>query len=228
MRCSYCGGLNPDTASFCARCGKDILQRPSSVQSPSPQRPLPQQAQRPPYPQPLRPPQSVTSLQAPPPPQPVPAPRPVRVAQPRRQSQATPIAPLPTPQPPVDPPPDVQFPPHTVKQLRMLEPGALNYSVLDETVHNGRKRVIRIAFERCEPWRQIATLLKASDALRSSTYETLVLYGNITGNDDIYQYTNGMLQFDQKVRLGSQTVNRYQIETGTGWAADSLRIVLTE
>jgi len=254
MRCSYCGGLNPDSASFCARCGRDLSRRPPSAQPvsqpPSPSQPL----QRPPYPQPLRPPQSITTVQASPnqpsqrPSYPLPsrppvssgqavsspgsASRPVRVAQPAPQTRVAPVVTKPeeqvVPVPPAVPLPNIQFPPRTIAQLRMLEPGALAYSVLDDTVLYGRRRVVRIAFQRCEPWRQIATLLKAADAFRSSTYETLVLYGRITGSDDVYQYTNGMLQFDQKVRLGSQLVNRYQIETGTGLAIDSLRIVLNE
>jgi hypothetical protein len=36
------------------------------------------------------------------------------------------------------------------------------------------------------------------------------------------------LIYDRAVRLGGQTNNRYQIETGNGFEVDSVRIVLSE
>ncbi len=43
-----------------------------------------------------------------------------------------------------------------------------------------------------------------------------------------YGFTNGQLRYDRNVPLGGQRINRYQIETGTGFEMDSVRIVLSE
>ncbi len=236
MRCPYCGGLNADQAPFCARCGRDLSSPASRQQPQPPQRPpyqQPQQPGRPAYPQP-KPPNSVTPVQAPPyqspgrtPPVP---PRPA-ASQPdpgpqtrRRGTIATPFAPAapPAPEPPAP------FPPRTIAQLQALEPGALDYTLVKDTVSEGRKRTVRITYARCTGWQQVATLVKALKEYQDAKFNTIIIQGVIGQNTDVYAYTNGQLVFDRNVRLGSQTMTRYQIETNNGFDSDSVRIVLSE
>lgn len=115
-----------------------------------------------------------------------------------------------------------------MQQLQELETGALAYTVLDESESYGRKKIVRIGYPACSGWQQVATLYKALKAYRSPQFDTIILYGVSPEKFDKYQYTNGMLQFDQNVRLGSQTLKRYQIETENGFSSEAVRIVLTE
>jgi len=120
------------------------------------------------------------------------------------------------------------FPPRTLEQLGALEIGALNYKVLDEVVSHGRKKVVKITYQRCVAWQQIATLLKALKTYQSPDFESIIIMGIDEGDSSVYDFSNGKIQFDQNVRLGSQIIKRYQIETDNGLTSDSLRVVLTE
>jgi hypothetical protein len=231
MRCPYCGGLNADYARFCARCGRDIVQKPAATPPPPSRSSSPSGSapQRPPYVQ-SRPPQPAPGLQPP-----IVSPRPPQPAAPatrgKRTSggQQTGAASAPSPSiaaPVVEPP--TTFPPRTVRQLQELEVGALAYTVLDESESYGRKKVVRIGYPSCVGWQQVATLYKALKAYRSAQFDTIIIQGISPEKADKYNYTNGMIQLDQNTRLGSQTLNRYQIETENGFSSDAIRIVLTE
>ncbi len=87
---------------------------------------------------------------------------------------------------------------------------------------------MRIAYRPCGAWIQVATLLKALKEYQADKYETITVQGVQPQNVDVYGYTNGQIVLDRNVRLGSQVLTRYQIETGTGLQGDSLRIVLSE
>ncbi len=228
MRCPYCGGLNADYARFCARCGRDIVQKPAAT-PPPPSRSSGSASQRPPYVQ-SRPPQPAPGLQPP-----IVSPRSPQPAAPATRGkrtgggQQTGAASAPSPSiaaPVVEPP--TTFPPRTVRQLQELEVGALAYTVLDESESYGRKKVVRIGYPSCVGWQQVATLYKALKAYRSAQFDTIIIQGISPEKADKYNYTNGMIQLDQNTRLGSQTLNRYQIETENGFSSDAIRIVLTE
>ena len=126
------------------------------------------------------------------------------------------------------PEPPATFPPRTVAELQALEQGALPYTVVNDTVDVGRKKIVRIAFAKCVPWQQIATLLKAYKEQQGEHFATIIIQGILPQDPGVYSFTNGQLRFDRDVRLGSLTTNRYQVETGNGYENDSLRIVLTE
>jgi len=113
-------------------------------------------------------------------------------------------------------------------QLQALEQGALPYTLINDAASYGKKRIVRIIYQRCAPWQQVATLLKAFKEYDEQKFDTIVLQGVLNKEADVYQYTNGQLVFDRNARLGSQTINRYQIETGNGYASDSVRIVLSD
>ena len=132
--------------------------------------------------------------------------------------------------PPAPPAPEAPspFPPHTVAQLQALEQGALAYTVTDTTTNGQRKKIVRIIYPRCVAWQQVATLLKALKEQQDSRFETIIIQGHLSTDPDVYTFTNGQLTFDRNVRLGSQTLNRFQIETGNGFESDSVRIVLSE
>lgn len=132
--------------------------------------------------------------------------------------------------PPVPPAPQAPapFPPRTPAQLQALEQGALSYSVQDTTTNGQRKKIVRIVYPRCAAWQQVATLLKAFKEQQDNRFETFIIQGYMSPESDVYAFTNGQLTFDRNVRLGSQTLNRYQIETGNGFESDSVRIVLSE
>lgn len=138
-----------------------------------------------------------------------------------------PVAPV-MPPAPVAPEPPAPFPPRTVADLQALEQGALSYTVVNDTVDVGRKKIVRIAYVKCVPWQQIATLLKAYKEQQGEHFATIIIQGVLPQDPGVYSFTNGQLRFDRDVRLGSLTTNRYQIETGNGYESDSLRIVLTE
>ena len=114
-------------------------------------------------------------------------------------------------------------------QLRELQAEAVSYTIVDDTPAAGRKRIVRIVYRRCMPWQQVATLLKAFDEQKQrETFDTIIIQGVLEQDNTPYTFTNGQLQFDREVRLGSQTLNRYQIETGNGFDNDSVRILLEE
>lgn len=253
MRCPYCGSLNNDQASLCVHCGKDIdgslpstqlTQRPQPPSHPA-QRPSYQPPQRPPFQPPQRPGFSpprpttpITPVQAPPYRQPAPPPGVPSTVPPttpkypdvqsRRQRTAPAAPPFVAPPVPTAPEAPAPFPPRSLEQLNALKEGALDYTVLDETVSYGRRKVVKISFQRCVTWQQVATLLKALRAHQSSQFECITIMGVDENGSSIYEFTKGKIQFDQNVRLGSQIIKRYQIETDNGLASDSLRVVLTE
>jgi hypothetical protein len=99
---------------------------------------------------------------------------------------------------------------------------------MDTTIDNKRKQTVRIAYPRCVAWQQVATLLKAFKEVQETPYETVVIQGYLPKDPGLYSFTNGQLILDRHVLLGDKTLNRYQIETGTGFEIDSVRIVLTE
>jgi len=221
MRCPYCGSLNGERASFCAQCGRDLLpvqahQQPGQAPQQLP-REQPQQSPYLPAPHPKPTtqgaPRPTPPYQQPRPPQPATVPRQAPVVQPPPQA--------------VEPP--VQFPPRTVKQLRELQAEAVPYTLVDDTVAAGRKKIVRIVYRHCAAWQQVATLLKAfNEQKQLETFDTIIVQGVLEQDRTPYAFTNGQLQFDRGVRLGSQTLNRYQIETGNGFESDSVRILLEE
>jgi hypothetical protein len=129
---------------------------------------------------------------------------------------------------PPAPDPPAPFPPRTSAQLHALEQGALEYSVVETTIGNGRKKIVRIAYPRCVAWQQVATLLKALKEQQEAKYESIIIQGVYLQDSRVYAFTNGQLQLDRNVLLGSSVMDRYQIETGTGLESDSVRIVLSE
>lgn len=102
------------------------------------------------------------------------------------------------------------------------------YTVVGDAANYGKKKIVRIAYNRCTAWQQVATLMKALKEQDAAAFDTIVIQGVTERDADAYWYTNGQLVFDRNARLGSQTLKRYQIETGNGLSSDSLRIVLSE
>jgi hypothetical protein len=117
-----------------------------------------------------------------------------------------------------------------MEQLRALEPGAQAYNVVDSSVSIGKKKIVRIAYQRCTGWQQAATLLKALKEQQEDEdrFDTIIIQGVFPQAPDVYAFTNGQLSFDRNVLLGSQKLTRYIVETGNGFESDSVRIVLTE
>lgn len=238
MRCPHCGGLNPDSARYCALCGRDVTTRPIPAQRP------PNTSNTSAYPGMSRPQQPPLQRPGMPQQQPQPVQRAGQPYQPRPQGptapptkttppvrQRTHIAPAPTALPttePSGPEPPTPFPPRSITELKTLEQGALQYTGIDEAVQHGRRKVVRITFPRCASWQQVATLLKALKEYDTPACDTIIIQGVQTNSSDIYNFTNGQLIFDRNVRLGSLTQNRYQIETGNGFSSGSVRIVLSE
>lgn len=233
MRCPYCGERNPDTMHYCVRCGRDLR---IGTQARQGQRPF-QPTQGTPAPTNMRPSQPPRYANAsPPPPQPRPAPQqqpaPARNS-PRRRAPSTNDAAPEAILPPVvsvreGPEPPIPFPPQTLDELKSLEKEGLDYAVVHDDLGYGRKKIVRIAFRPSVPWLQIATLLKALSAYRSSQFDTIVVQGTFSQAPDVYDFTNGQLQYDHHTRLGSQLVDRYLIDSGTGLESDAVRIVFTE
>ncbi len=234
MRCPYCGGLNSDQAAFCARCGRDLTTQPAG----RPRSPVPPQPVRPQNQPPVQLPGTPQGQAYPPQPRPpvsTPAqPRPIQPPGPQKGTGNRPLSILPdqfvgvTLVPPVGPEPPAPFPPHVIAHLHALEVGALEYTELSDDVAPGGKRTVRILYARCIHWQQVATLLKASKQYQSPKYSTLIIQGMYNREPNLFSFNNGQLVFDRGVRLGSQTLDRYQIETGSGYEGEALRIVLTE
>lgn len=99
---------------------------------------------------------------------------------------------------------------------------------MDSAIGNGRKKIVRIAYSRCIPWQQVATLLKALKEQQEAKFESIIIQGVYPQDNSVYSYTNGQLQLDRNVLLGGSVMDRYQIETGTGLESDAQRIVLYE
>ena len=222
MRCPYCGGNNADRAVYCTYCGRDLkppAQTVAGQQSPSYQQPRPTPGQQG-RPLPPQSPRTAPGQQGRPayPPQGQPAAAPVPQAQPQRRP-----APVPPPPPPEPPAP---FPPQTVAELQELEQEALPYTVVESSVGDGRKKVVRIAYAKGVAWQQVATLLKACKEQQEAQFETILIQGVLERDTSVYNFTNGQLRFDRNVRLGGMISDRYQIETGNGFETDSVRIVL--
>jgi hypothetical protein len=225
MRCPYCGGINSDQAQFCVRCGRDMSIKPP-VQATTPRSRAPYPAPPPSYPAPRQPSQG-QGYPRPGVPQPQQPRQPAPPSVPPRRAPEAQMNPVPTPIP-TGPEPPTSFPPHTMQQLKTLVQGALNYTVEHEEENVGRKKTIRILYQRCTPWQQVATLLKALQEHQSDKFNTIIIQGIYSKESSIYGFTNGQIQFDRNVRLGSQVMHRYQIETSNGFEADSVRIVLSE
>ena len=216
MHCPYCGKFNVDRAIYCASCGRDMRTpvKPTAGQQTPYQQPRPTPGQ-----------------QARPAPVPGQQGRPVATPQGRPGASPTPQAPQQTrrqaPAPPPPPPePPASFPPHTLAELQALEQGALPYTVVNTSIADGHKKIVRIAYARGVAWQQVATLLKACKEQQEAQLETVIVQGFLEGESSVYNFTNGQLVFDRNVRLGDKTTNRYQIETGNGFETDSIRMVL--
>lgn len=247
MRCPYCGEPNNNaSASFCIRCGRDlktgaqVRPRQRSFQ-PVQGAPAPRDMGQPgpgPYyaPAPPQMPNSVAiSMPANIPGQRQPG-KPVqagRTARPKvspgqvvrheELNLLTPImAPVQGPQAPES------FPPRTFAQLIALEKEALDYKVLNDDLGYGPKKIIKIEFARSVPWLQVATLLNALSKYRSTSSDTIIIQGSYPQSSNLYDFSNGQLQYDHNVRLGSQLLDRYLIDSGTGLESDGVRIVFTE
>lgn len=216
MRCPYCNGVNNDRSVYCTYCGRNMTVPPQQnagaprQQSSRPTIQSPTTQQQPRW-QPQQPASQATRVRQ----------QPVPVVPPR------PVVPPPPPVPPAPDPP-APFPPRTMAHLQALESGALAYTVVDTTIDNKRKKVVRIAYSRCVPWQQVATLLKALKEQQEAKFESIVIQGVYSQDSHVYAFTNGQLQLDRNVLLGSKVMDRYQVETGTGLESDALRIVLNE
>ncbi len=236
MRCPYCEGLNSERASFCVQCGRDLpsAQSKTRQQSPPSFQHLPQQMPYQPVPRsvptqpgavvrPAPPSQTPQTLQPQRPPASVPRPAPPI------QAPRVPFVPQPTTQlqQDVEPPP-ANFPPRTMTQLKELQAEVVPYTLINDAVTDGRKKIIRIIYRRCTAWQQVVTLLKAFNEQSTAKFDIVIVQGIVEHDTTPYPFTNGQLQFDRNVRLGSQTLNRYQIETGNGFEITSVRIVLSE
>ncbi len=221
MRCPYCGGINSDRARYCTSCGRDVtvpVSRPTASRAPV-QPPY----QKPPYQQP-RQGQLAQGYPAPTQPQAPPRTQQGRTAASVRPSQPPLILPVETPAPEAPAP----FPPRTVDHLQTLAQGALAYTVTETTTNGNRKKIVRIVYPRCVAWQQVATLYKAWKEQQEARFESIIIEGYHTQDASEFSFTNGQLTFDRNVRLGSQIMDRYLIETGNGYENDSVRIILSE
>jgi hypothetical protein len=235
MRCPYCGGLNQERALFCVNCGRDLRRAQPNTQPQRPPTQAPQQSGHPTN-QPNHQ-RAGSSAQPQHSGYPAQAPRPQAQAAPaantRRQPASTnrppAIAPLVLPPPPPEPEAPAPFPPRTMAHFEaLLASGTQTYTIAESHIENNQRKVVTIAYPRCANWQQAATLLKALKENQEERYSTIVIRGIFPQQQDAYAFTNGQLQFDRNVRLGSQIGKRYMLETGNGYAADSLRCVLNE
>ncbi|QBD81246.1 hypothetical protein EPA93_36825 [Ktedonosporobacter rubrisoli] len=216
MRCPFCGMFNRDDAAYCTRCGRDLVPGyppGQTTQGQPPRRPAGpnyappanrQQAPRPP---------SVPPIQA----GPVrsgPGSRAKTVPEPPRafKGQEAPQS----------------FPPHTTAQLKELESLALPYTRISDEESNGHKKIVRIQYQACPAWNQVATLWKALNDVKDDNFATTLIQGFTQPGRALYSFNNGQLQFDHGVLLGSQRINRYIFDTGSGFEGDAVRIVLSE
>ena len=87
---------------------------------------------------------------------------------------------------------------------------------------------MRIEYPHSVGWQQAGTLLKALNEQQDQQYETIIIQGYRPQSPREYGFTQGQLSYDRNVQLGSQTMNRYVVETGNGFESDSVRIVLSD
>ena len=247
MRCPYCGGINQDRAAFCVNCGRDLT-RPLPPNN-QPQRQQHYQPARPgaaPQGRPVNAPNQQAYRAPAPPAQPQQshAPAPQRPqAQPQTSAgtgrrQPTVSSPAQEPANPLQsvfsappaPEPPGPFPPHTMPQFEaLLTAGSQAYTVVENEVGDGKKQMLSIAYGACAGWQQAATLLKALKEQQNAKCDTVIIQGVIPSQPNASSgFTNGQLQFDRNVRLGGSVSNRYIVETGNGFASDSVRFVLNE
>jgi hypothetical protein len=100
--------------------------------------------------------------------------------------------------------------------------------VVESLVGDGRRKLVRITYPGCTGWQQAATLLQALKEQQDEQCNAIIIQGMLPQQANVYAFTNGQLQFERNVRLGGQTGNRYVVETGNGFASDSMRFVLNE
>jgi hypothetical protein len=110
----------------------------------------------------------------------------------------------------------------------LLPTGSQAYEVVENSVGDGKKQTVRIAYAGCAGWQQAATLLKAFKEQQNGKCDTIIIQGVLSPRQDSSGFTNGQLQFNRNVRLGGSINNRYIVETGNGFAIDSIRFVLNE
>lgn len=232
MRCPYCGGINYEQSTYCTYCGRDLtrnVQRQPQQQAYQPGRPGAAPSGYPGVP----PNQPAYRAPNPPiPPRPASQPQQAQAGR-RHPATANPPAPAAVISRPVEPPPAPEppapFPPRTMDQLNALLPsGAQEYTVVESSLGDGKKKLVRIAYPRCVGWQQAATLLKAFKEQQEERFNTIIIQGFLPQQPNAYAFTNGQLQFDRNVQLGGQKSNRYIIETGSGFENDSVRFVLNE
>jgi len=227
MRCPYCGGLNRDQSTFCVNCGRDMRIGPPRQQPPSqPVVNAPNSSAQRGYPAQANPPtqsqRGATPVAPPRPPTPP-------VPSGRRQSTVSHVQTPPVPVVPPEPEAPGPFPPRTFSQLEVLvAAGAQPYTVVTSGVGNGKRKTIRIAYPKCAHWQQAATLFKALKEQLDETSNAIIIQGVFPQQSEVYNFTNGQLQFERNVRLGAQINNRYIIETADGYEFGAVRFVLNE
>jgi hypothetical protein len=116
-------------------------------------------------------------------------------------------------------------------QLEALQKLALDYSLVSDDESVGAKRIVRVLYQQCPPWQQMATLYKVLQECKedhAKKFSTVIVQGVTHAEPSFYNFDNGQLIYDCNVRLGSQILNRFQIETENGFAATAVRVVLTE
>lgn len=113
-------------------------------------------------------------------------------------------------------------------QFEALAEGSQPYTVVENSVGVGKKQTLCIAYAGCAGWQQAATLLKALKEQQNEKCDTIIIQGVFSTQQDSSGFTNGQLQFDRNTRLGGSVSNRYIVETGNGFASDSVRFVLNE
>ena len=109
-----------------------------------------------------------------------------------------------------------------------MEEGALAYSVVDSTVGDGHKKIVRIVYSKVLAGNKLQRYYKALKEQLEDGFNTIIIQGVFAQDTEVYSFTNGQLIFARGVHLGDLILNRYQIETGSGFETDSMRIVLTE
>lgn len=231
MRCLYCNGWNQERAAYCVSCGRDLrkpqpnsqTQRPPAFVPPRPGNPVNPPVQQPRSGSPINQPvQQTGRVSNPPVQQTAPAGRRQAVAASRIAAPA-PLVPVPPPESPVP------FPPRTMDQFNaLLAAGAQSYKIVESSMESGKKKLVRIVFSADADWQQAATLLRALRDQPDEKLNTIIIQGVRSQQEGLYAFTNGQLQLDRNVRLGSQVSSRYIVETGNGFASDSLRFVLNE
>lgn len=225
MRCPYCGGLNQERAAFCVNCGRDLRRPlPNAQQQRSPS----QQSGYPANQPGRRDAGTGTQVQAP---RSTPVPQQTAAPASRRQAVAPEQISL-AARPErfaSEPEPPGPFPPRSMEQFKaLLSAGVQQYTVVESSLTAAKRKLVRIAFAPCAGWQQAATLLRALQDAREEKLDTVIVQGVQTQQRDVYAFTNGQLQFDRNVLLGSQVSNRYIVETGSGFSNNSIRFVLNE